>query len=1269
MTTSFLTPSAAAVVAGAAATDSAHPSSSATPSTDTSSISIPLPESAPAGVDVDTGHLHPQTDDTLDQSAQQPELPPTSSSHFFSPSSSRLPAQPPFPEHPSTATTTTTNNNNHRNGNPTSTILSFADIPSDLALLQIDPQPQQQLRPTNTGLGAERIQPTASLASAPSSGPFQPPPFSTQPQAQVLTPSPSPSPSPSRPSRHVGLISAPNSVSPSNGRGSDHTEPARQHLSSISPSPASGPVHHPQPRKPSPGLAARLKALGFGTAARRDTSPPQPQPQLSSTHHPDRVGRLPEDQIRQIDQKHQAGSSTLVIERRGRPWKGAGAAVARLPSSVASLASGRARHDPDAGADADIDADSYTDASVDRRQHADTTFLPEIEPSLPLDMDTNKYRLPDHTNGNGTKVQLDTRQQHIERDHRSSSAASLRISSPDIPPPPLRKDTPPPPFSQQQERQQPVPSSAASSQTEFNPDAISYFNPLGLQRPGSIYTLSRLSFANQLAQLTSIQLPDAESLSSKVSAIPTAQAAARALIGAAEQIRNWISKASEVISGLDSDDDVEWAAAGGREGLEEVENAILRFEELINVYVGAIEELQGRSDIAHVTPEDLQRAVVQMEFIMDEWRKMRNTLHSVKAQVEIAMEWEELWSMVLGDIQNEMDELSRLVFEMEERRHRSMARGGAGGEGAGVDIGDLETIVEETQQQQQQPPNSAATRAAAGGNRYSIPIFPVSPMSPDAQARSTTPTISQDDSSLLALFARMQPLRASLDFLPMRLSVFETRASSCFPTACEELEMRRAGLDASYQKLEKDAESLRKELGEDRWVAVFRGAARQAQKMYESVERSVTKLKEGLDAGMQLTNQPLISKKLESYDNKKTHYGPAIERVLSIIDKGIKDRLTLNGEILRLHAELQAQWDGLKERMHDLDMALEELHADDKRNQQLRDSISSMLSNDRSTVGSAHETPQSSPPSSVIMSSLGFEGGGGSAKRLAAGNAALDNNKTTPTNNRRRSLMGSHLPQPANRRSFSSSPAVGGPGSSQMRKPLSRFSTSLGPTSTTGSGLSSPSRDGSVTPVGKRFSALPPRSSAVPDGRPRWNTSTTGVDTGHNFKPLSLTTPSPYAKTPPSMRRSASSTVHTPGSVSSITSKLPMRSPLGRAQSSSPIPDDASLRRLSDSRDTPPYRPSRLVTKTSTTGASNNRRASMQPPRLSESTSGAAPRPASSLATSRRTSMLPTPRQREGSVSGSVSGRASPQALAGARFAMRKKSAEPKLNDKPKWRV
>ncbi|KAK2046956.1 KAR9-domain-containing protein [Colletotrichum somersetense] len=904
-----------------------------------------------------------------------------------------------------------------------------------------------------------------------------------------------------------------------------------------------------QTRRPSPNLAARLKALGFTSHKKSANDPPTQQ---------DNIGRLPEDQIRKIDENHKASSLGSRIYRRGRPWKGITPSDGPRPTTASSTGS---REEPYTG---------VLSLSLDVAQGT-SLVIPEIITTEPLDMETqHKYRLPDHTNGNGTKVQLETRREHLER--------STAQSPSEQPPPPPPKDTPPVPAA------------------EFTPDLDSYFNP-GHQRPGSIYTLSRASFANQLAQLTSLQLPDAESLSSKVSAIPTAQVASKALINAAEQIRSWIYKASEVISGLDSDDDVEWAAAGGREGLEEVESAIHRFEKLIKVYVGAIEELQGREDIASVPPDDLFRAVSQMESIIEEWANIKASLNIVKGQVEIAMEWEELWNNVLGDIQSEMDELSRLVFEMEERRHKSLMAA-AGGDG--VDIGDLENIVDDTPQPR-----------AQAQNRFSITGLPLSP----GPSSPGMPALSQDDSSLLALFARMQPLRASLDFLPMRLAVFAARAEKSFPTACEELDMRRTGLDGSYRKLEKDAESLRKELGEDRWVIVFRGAGRQAQKMIESVERSMQKLREAVDAGMHLSNPPSMIKKIESYDAKKTHYGPAIERVLAIIDKGVKDRLTVNGEILRLHAEMQSKWDSLKDDMREMDVVVDEVQAD-TRGQQLRDSISSMLSNDRSTIDSGHDTPGSSPPSSVIMSSLGFE-------------------PSTPANrfSKNRSMStSSRLPQPANRRQ-SSLPT---PTSQLSRKPLnSRLSNMT-------SRLATPS-PGNIS-----------RPQSTQPNRPRWNssTNTSDVGIGHNFKPLTLTCPSPYAKKTSPIVRPPSSLI--PGTSSPGGSRAPnLRTPLTRESSASPMPEDTPTKRAASKlsfrerlASPGPYSQQtlskpRLSSSVSTSGieSQSTRRASLQPPKLQSFADRALPsRPASSMASGRRTSLLPQPK-----ASSAMSGRETPQ--------------------------
>ncbi|KFY82867.1 hypothetical protein V500_10279, partial [Pseudogymnoascus sp. VKM F-4518 (FW-2643)] len=711
-----------------------------------------------------------------------------------------------------------------------------------------------------------------------------------------------------------------------------------------------------QTRRPSPGLAARLKALGFTTDSKQ-REPSSTDPSGSS----DYIGRIPEDHIRSIDSLHRANSSSSLVPRRGRTWSSNSTSSSRhAPQITGSAETGFTVLDPAAdrrASDATQDptppatpatvatppapppaaaaALSVSEAAVTADYVVVATRDPSPVPKVEIsDMstydapgdneDAQKYRLPEHINGNGTKATPATKAAHLER-------------MDDPPPPmPLPKDLPDLP----------------AGENDFSADVQSYFNPFGMQRAGSIYTLSRVSFANQLAQLTSLQLPDAGSLASKVSAIPTSHAAARALMGAAEQIKSWISKASEVLDGLDADDDVEWAAAGGREGLEDVDNAIVRFEQLISVYVSAIEELQNRTDIASVPASELTMVVTQVETILSEWEKIRRTLTEVKGQVGVAIEWEELWNVVLGDIGYEMDILSTLVFEMEEKRHKSLL---AEASEEGVDLKDLETIVEET------PP----TKVIHSKNRFSVTAapFPLAPNSP------STPTTAQDDSSLLALFARMQPLRASLDFLPMRLSTFHARAEDTFPTACDELESRRDGLESSWAALEKDAESLRRELGEDRWVLVFRGAGRQASKMYESVGRSLSKLQEALDNGTQAQNASTLGQKIENYETKKTHYGPAIERVLGIIEKGVQDRLTVNGEIVRLHSEMQGKWEELKAQMAELDKAVEAAQVG-RREQQLRDSVSSLMSNDRSTIGSAADTPGSSPASSVIMSNL-----------------------------------------------------------------------------------------------------------------------------------------------------------------------------------------------------------------------------------------------------------------------------------------------------------
>lgn len=371
----------------------------------------------------------------------------------------------------------------------------------------------------------------------------------------------------------------------------------------------------------------------------------------------------------------------------------------------------------------------------------------------------------------------------------------------------------------------------------FNHASISsYSSPYSsanLQRRASVFSLSRVSFAAQLSRLTSLSLPLSEDISSKIRDLP-AREACNELISAGEQISRWIDTAKKVLRGLDAEDDVEWAAQG-RESLNEVDAAVGKFSGLVNVYVELIDELQNRGET-----EDVEKVLVDilksMEGVLDGWDEVKVILGGVKGQVETAMEWTELWTMILQDIQAELDACQTIVFEEEEKRHRSMME-----DTGAVDLDALETIIEET-------PISALPRVAESGS---------------------------GESSLLGLLARMQPLRVSLDFLPMRLQSFQARAEKVFPSACEDLANRRSTLEKKWKRLDSDVEGLKKELGEDKWVALFRNAGGQVASMMGSVERSLKKLREAVTIWEESEGRvdTDLAIRIQSYEAKKVHYG------------------------------------------------------------------------------------------------------------------------------------------------------------------------------------------------------------------------------------------------------------------------------------------------------------------------------------------------------------------------------------------------------------
>lgn len=516
-----------------------------------------------------------------------------------------------------------------------------------------------------------------------------------------------------------------------------------------------------------------------------------------------------------------------------------------------------------------------------------------------------------------------------------------------------------------------------------------------------------------------------------------------------------MQKASDVLGGLDAGDDAEWAAAAGREGLAEVDQAINRFESLVDIFVAAVEDLQLRSDASEVSAESMNDIVAQVERISTEWQKIKKTLRVVKHQVELAMEFEELRNVTIGDIELEIDSLSRAIFEMEERRHQS-SFGATRSQDEHVDLNDLESMVQEST-----APPGAMEQTTGSHRNLDVLSTPQSPELP----------MPSEDSTLLGLFASMQPLRASLDFLPMKLSTFNGRANHIFPSACTELEDRRENLEQQWSKLEADADSLRREFGEDRWNLVFRNAGKQAIKMIESVERTLAKVDESLGHNTRLRHSSATVRKIESYEAKKLHLCPAIERVLGIVERGVKDRLTVNGEIVRLRADLRQKWQTLQIEMRSMDVLLDEYASDTGFNQQqLRDSVSTILSTERSLDSSTLLTPGSSPPSSM-----------GDRSRRGSQQEGPRPISFTKTRDIHTNAASAATTTPLSKR-FSSLPTP------HAKPPTSR-SSALDLKGAAGSPSSSTSTPNSARSYAQRALATPP------DNRPRWSyVKTAGSD-------------------------------------------------------------------------------------------------------------------------------------------------------------------------------
>ncbi|GAA5917383.1 hypothetical protein JCM8208_003894 [Rhodotorula glutinis] len=487
-------------------------------------------------------------------------------------------------------------------------------------------------------------------------------------------------------------------------------------------------------------------------------------------------------------------------------------------------------------------------------------------------------------------------------------------------------------------------------------------------------------------------------------------------------------------------------------------------------------------------------------------------------------------------------------------------------------------------------------------------------VAPSAAGPQSSPA-SEVDTALMRLNAKMDDVRK--DYASVESQVQPLLASHPHDERSELGLLRQKWADAvdEWDTVQKDADALGDELKEDKWLVVFRSVSSQASDMMRSLDKvlvqsqhfvadvhgharpsssssvpSPGRLSRSPSAPVFLGGVPtslaldqVKAKHLlasckdlhQSLRAKVKYYAPATERVLAILKRGITERSTKNGEVLRRFGDMQAQWKGLQERVelveHEMQQ-VERLLSSAATPSSRPSEHGSTLTPPREFATPGRRSPLRRSPSAFESLSLGHPPsatptrGGPLQTSASSPTVATLGTVSSPDNPLRASTTSNTRPTPPRppkslkrlvSESQASPPAAltppRAPFSLSHRRSASAMSSSY---SGLGSSLNTPF-DPRSSVHGRR--PVSPTPDAVLGSRPRWNAS---------VKPLDEREVLASASKPRSGRLSAAS-ARRPSSRASLTSSVARSYGAGAARPVSPAFSDASSSAFRERPETP----------------------------------------------------------------------------------------------------
>ncbi|KAH7890845.1 hypothetical protein F5I97DRAFT_1923336 [Phlebopus sp. FC_14] len=206
-------------------------------------------------------------------------------------------------------------------------------------------------------------------------------------------------------------------------------------------------------------------------------------------------------------------------------------------------------------------------------------------------------------------------------------------------------------------------------------------------------------------------------------------------------------------------------------------------------------------------------------------------------------------------------------------------------------------------------------------------------------------TTAEIDKALMNMNDRLEAIERGMKIVSESVAPFQPSQDGQVSETSERAVMLRkhVALQSDWDAVQQETDELQQELKEDKWITVFRTVTEQADGMMSSLEKAVNRCQEfiwqvhnrpddnishaSFSASVRSEKSPVslevFNSLLGSFQAKKAHYLPATTKVLAIMDNGVKNRVTKNGEALRRHAEAAKRWRVLQERMNRTEKEME----------------------------------------------------------------------------------------------------------------------------------------------------------------------------------------------------------------------------------------------------------------------------------------------------------------------------------------------------------